>query len=78
MLLALPDMSPSLRAGIDELSRASEHFLVVVHRYEMYLALARDLTFVTRINRTSCAAGWLEYHPRLNRCDTGGISGSIV
>ncbi len=46
LILALPDMPNGLRAGIDELSRATKHFLVIVHRYEMYSALARDGAFV--------------------------------
>jgi AbiU2 len=56
MIKTIPDMPANLRAGIEELSRATQHFLLVEHRYEMFQALARDATFVARINATSVEA----------------------
>lgn len=54
---AVPDMPDALRAGLEVLRRATGHFLIVVHRYEMYQALARDGEFVARINLSTAAAG---------------------
>ena len=57
MILAIPDMPPSLRAGVEVLGRATGHFLIVAHRYEMFRALARDAAFVVRINGTTASDG---------------------
>lgn len=57
MIVALPEMDPRLRSEIDALSRATGHLLVVIHRYEMYLAVARSREFVDRINTTASAPG---------------------
>jgi len=57
MVLAMPNMPPALRAGLEVLGRATGHFLIVTHRYEMFRALARDAAFVARINETTASDG---------------------
>jgi hypothetical protein len=56
---AFPDlvMSDDLRTGLAMLHRATNHFIVLAHRYEMYRAIARNRDFVMRINGTTSAAG---------------------
>jgi hypothetical protein len=57
LVTMLPDMPAELRNALEGLRRATGHFLVVAHRYEMYRAIARDPAFVARINRTTAAEG---------------------